>query len=712
MSKEKKQDGEQRFPFFNRELSWIEFNRRVLDEALNKSNPFIERLKFISIVSSNFDEFFMVRVATLKRRYRRSNRVRCPSGLSPSEVLQKIEKKIRGIVERQHDCLENEIFPGLKQHGLIYVPADKYTQPQKRTADSIFEEELYLTLTPVRVEEQFPFTNNLCLHVLFKLIPATPKEDEPGPFYSIVQIPPSLSRYRWLPEEDGTFCFTFIEDIITSNAEKLYPGYRVAEYLLFRVTRDADLSVDEERDEDFVEAMEEVLINRQRSLPVRLEMSSHSSELQDKLKTDLSMAEQDIYIVPEHLDLRSIMDFCAVSDFKNLKNEEWKPCYPADIEEDHTMWDTLKRKDILLHHPYESFDPVVNLVNTAAEDPAVLAIKMTLYRTSGDSPIIKALKKAAENGKQVAVIVELKARFDEEQNIGWAEELELAGAIVIYGIAHLKVHAKALMIIRKEREGVKRYIHLGTGNYNDKTAKLYTDFGFLTTREGISYETAQFFNTITGYSSSPNLSKLVMAPTGLKRKLLTLINREAERSTTSTPGSIIAKMNSLADQDVIRALYRASQQGVSIALNVRGACMLVPGIKGVSENITVTSIIDRYLEHSRIFYFYNLGEEDIYLSSADWMTRNLEKRVELMFPIEDKKLKERLLNALHTFLSDTVKGWLLYSDGSYKRKGQNKNEKSIRAQELFYTGALQADRASRMSPKRDFNVRRNSPKPE
>ena len=712
MSKNQKQHQEQAFPFFNRELSWIEFNGRVLHEALNKSNPLLERLKFITIVSSNFDEFFMVRVATLKRHYRRGNQVRCPSGLSPSQILQKIEEKVRGIIEQQHHCLENEIFPGLKQNRLIYVASDEYTKQQKRTADTIFEDELYLTLTPVRVEEQFPFTNSLCLHLLFKLIPVTPKEDAPGPFYSIVQIPSSLSRYRWLPERDGNFYFTFIEDIITSNAEKLFPGYKVEEYLLFRITRDADLSVDEERDEDFVEAMEEVLINRQRSRPVRLEMTSHSRELQEKLKTDLSVTENDIYIVPKHLDLRSIIDICKVTDFKELKNEEWKPCYPADIEEDDTMWDTLKRKDILLHHPYESFDPVVNLINSAADDPDVLAIKMTLYRTSGDSPIIKALKKAAENGKQVTVMVELKARFDEEQNIGWAEELELAGAIVVYGIAHLKVHAKALMIIRREIEGVKRYIHLGTGNYNDKTAKLYTDYGFLTSREGISYETAQFFNAITGYSSAPNLSKLVMAPTGLKRKLLTLINREAERSTTSTPGIIKAKMNSLADPDVIRALYGASQRGVTITLNVRGACMLVPGIKGLSENITVTSIVDRYLEHSRIFYFHNLGEEEIYLSSADWMTRNLEKRVELMFPIEDKTLKDRLLNALDTFFRDNTKGWELYSDGSYKRREPKKNEKPVRAQEEFYNSALHADRESRMSPKRDFNVRRNPPKSE
>jgi polyphosphate kinase len=699
------------FPFINRELSWVEFNRRVLYQALDPQKPLLERLKFISIVSSNFDEFFMVRVATLKRQLRKGNRVRCPSGLSPSKLLSEIETKVREIVTAQHECLENEIFPGLREEGLSYVHANDYSPSQKRLAQEIFDQEIFLTLTPVRVEEnkEFPFTNSLYLHLFFKLSPLSARSDEQGPLYSIVQIPPILSRMRWLPQEDNSYAFTFLEDIIVENSNKLFPGYSIEEYLLFRVTRDADLSVDEERDEDFVEAMEEVLVNRQYSLPIRLEMTSHSEHLQNKLVELLGIPEQDIYIVPGHLDLRSITELSDVSDLKNLKFREWKPCWPAELPEDVAIWDVLKRKDVLLHHPYQSFSPIVKLLSNAASDPSVIAIKMTLYRTSGDSPIIKALMKAAENGKQVTAMVELKARFDEEQNINWAYQLERSGVIVIYGIAHLKVHAKALMIIRRETEGIKRYIHMGTGNYNDKTAKLYTDFSLLTTREEIAYETAQFFNAITGYASVPNLQHLVMAPQSLKNKLLNLINRETERSSADTPGYIKAKMNSLSDSDVIRALYKASQSHVNIELNVRGICMLVPGVKGVSENITVVSIVDRFLEHSRIFYFYNSGDEEIYLSSADWMPRNLERRVELMFPVEDPAIRERLKKALSVFLSDNMQSWELISDGSYKRRQSPSEDQPLRAQQWFYESALQSESRTRMSPKRDFTVRRKPP---
>ncbi len=697
-------------PFFNRELSWIEFNRRVLEEAFDESVPLLERLKFVSIVAANFNEFFMVRVATIKRHIRQGNKVRCPSGITPSQLLSKIEEKVKEIIARKHDCLENDFIPALRENGIIYVDPRNYSMTQQRAVEQLFDQEIYLTLTPVRVEQkkEFPFTNNLSMNFLYKMNPVLEDEDE-GPHYSIVQIPSVLSRIHWLPGDDENLCFTFLEDIIVNNSEKLFPGYKIVEYLLFRVTRDADLSVDEERDEDFVEAMEELLIDRQRSRPVRLETVVNSESLLEMLKNELELNDRDIYILPRHLDLSCLADIAEISDFDSLRYEKWKPRRPADIPEDAYLWDILKRRDALLHHPYESFDPVINLINDAAEDPQVLAIKMTLYRTSGESPIIKALIKAAENGKQVAVMVELKARFDEERNIGWASQLERAGVIVVYGIAHLKVHSKALMIVRKETEGIKRYVQLGTGNYNDKTAKLYTDFSFLTTREDITLEVAQFFNAVTGYSSVPNLKKLVMAPIALKNKLLFLINRETERSTPHTPGRIMAKMNSLSDPDIIRALYEASQNGVKIELNVRGICMLVPGIKELSETISVVSIVDRYLEHSRIFYFYNMGDPELFLASADWMPRNLERRVELMFPVESERLKKSLVDTLKVFLSDNVKAKVLQPDGSYKKREMEAEGRKIRAQKFFYEAAVEKERKAARTPTRDFSVRRTPP---
>lgn len=695
--------------FFNRELSWIEFNRRVLHEALDTDTPLLERLKFISIVSSNFDEFFMVRVATIKRHLRQGNRIRCPSGIPPSEVLTRIEKSVREIVQKQHACLEEDLFPALQEMGLVYVYGEHYNSRQKQHIHQVFAQEIFLNLTPVRVEadKPFPFTNSLLLHALFTLRPVGNERQDDDAVYAIVQIPSILPRFRWLPEENGISSFTLQEDIITQNAEKLFPGYVVEAFLFFRITRDADLSVDEERDEGFLEAMEEVLINRQYSIPVRLEITSHSEELREFLIKRLNMSMQDVYTVPHHLDLRSFMDIVGVKGFDNLRYQKWNPCHPRELPEDISIWEAIQRKDILLHHPYESFDPIINIITRAAEDPDVLTIKMTLYRTSGDSPIIKALIKAAENGKQVTVMVELKARFDEEQNITWSNQLERAGVIVIYGIAHLKVHSKALLIVRRERDGIRRYVHMGTGNYNDKTAKLYTDFSYVTSREDISFEIAQFFNAITGYSSVPNLNTLVMAPHSLKRKLLTLIQRETDRSSADTPGLIMAKMNSLSDPDIIRALYKASRKGVTIRLNVRGICMLVPGISGTSDTITVVSIVDRFLEHSRIFYFFNQGNSEVFLSSADWMPRNLERRVELMWPVMEPRIQDRLLKALTIFFSDTTKSWNLTSDGTYVRSQTSGTEEQVRAQRRFYEIALEADRRIRSSTRKDFVVRRS-----
>lgn len=695
--------------FFNRELSWVEFNARVLEEGLDPTVPLLERLKFLSIVSSNFDEFFMVRVATIKRQLRKSNAVRCPSGLSPSEQLKRIASRVHELTSTQYRCLFDEILPALSENGIEYVPYEKFTGELKKTAASTFKNDIFYRLTPVRVEEgrTFPFTSNLRIHILFKLKPREGTPDDQEFHYAVVEIPPGIDRIQWLSEKGGVRYFTLVGDIVFANAARLFPGYDVVDQCRFRITRDADLSVDEERDEDFLEAMEEIIVNRQYSLPVRLEIGTHASEdLKQLLLEATRLGQEDVYTIPGVFDLASCMDLTFTSGFDTLKDEPWPPRTPPILQEEElTIWDQLKTRDILLHHPYESFDPVVKLVKEAANDPEVLAIKMTLYRTSGNSPIVKALIKAVDEGKQVSVLVELKARFDEERNIGWAEQLQRAGAIVIYGIAHLKVHSKALLIIRRELDGIKRYVHLGTGNYNDKTARLYTDIGLMTCNEAVTYDTVLFFNAVTGYSSAPNMNKLVMAPTYLKTKLLQLIEREIERSSRENPGLIMAKMNSLADEDVIRALYRASCAGVTVKLNVRGICMLVPGVKDLSENITVVSIVDRFLEHSRIFYFENQGQDEIYLSSADWMPRNLEKRVELMFPVEYPQVKKRLFNILSIFFKDNVKSRRLTSEGRYVHD-EPEGEQPFRCQEYFYRHACAEEASTSRSEPQEFTVRR------
>lgn len=729
METSKKPKGQKAHPlkFFSRDLSWVEFNRRVLEEALDKSLPLMERLKFICIVSSNFDEFFMVRVATLKRQYAKSDRITCPSGMSPSRQLSLIAERVHGIIKKQHSCLENEVIPGLAAEGLaLAMPAD-YSPEQRAFEQRLFKDEVFFSLSPVRVEDEkpFPFTANLRLHILFKLTDLSRKNDVR---YAILQVPASLHRYYILPGPEKIVYYSFLEDIILANAPKLFPGFTVDSHVLFRVTRDADMSVDEERDEDFIEAMEQILSDRKRSAPVRLEVSSHSEELKKYLTARLDLSDQDIYVTPGRMDLRSILSLAFTREFDHLRYPDWVPKQSSRINEDLSIWENIKRQDLLLHHPYESFDPVLNLVREAADDPEVLSIKMTLYRTSGQSPIIAHLSRAAKNGKQVTALVELKARFDEERNIEWANTLQKAGVIVIYGIAQLKVHAKATFIVRKESEGIRRYLHLSTGNYNDKTARLYTDIGFFTCREDLTYEAGLFFNAITGYSSAPNLSKLTMAPIGLKEKLLKLVRREAERSTTVKPGLIIAKMNSLADPDVIEALYRASSAGVRILLNIRGICMLVPGVKNQSENIRVVSVIDRFLEHSRIFYFYNNGKDELYLSSADWMPRNLDFRVELMFPIEAAELKKRALSILEAFFKDNQKSTELTPEGAYIKAGSGvkvnsgvkspsgvklqpyRKEKPFRVQQHFHEIAQQSNPGGWVSPKREFSVRRTAPK--
>jgi polyphosphate kinase len=716
------------YVYFNRDLSWIEFNARVLEEGLRPDLPPLERLKFLAIVSSNFDEFFMVRIAALKRAGR-AGVGRDPAGLSCEEQLRAAAERIRSIVRRQYACLTSELLPALAKAGLALVRPGAYTVAQVQYLEALFQREVFPTLTPLRIEDSadFPFIGNLTLHAAFLLTkveaPAsgttqfttalaeivTKSRDSAGgdERIAVVQIPASLERIVWLPREaDGITRWTLLDDVVLTWGSKLFPGYGVKEAMLFKVTRDADFSVDEERDEDFIEAMAEVLVGRERSRPVRLSFSADSPRLRDEISKRLGLVSDDLYEMPGPIDLRSLMELSFTKGFDKLREPAWKNFWPADLPEDEPLWDRIRAGDVLLHHPYHSFEPTSRFVQDAATDQQVLAIKATLYRTSGDSPIVKALETAAQNGKQVTVLVELKARFDEGRNIAWATRLEQAGVIVVYGLARLKVHAKACMVVRRETDGVKRYVHLSTGNYNDKTAKLYGDLAILSANDELAFETSLFFNTITGYSTVQSLRKLTIAPIELKHRLIALIDREAKRSNQEYPGLIFAKMNSLADVDVIDALYRASQSGVKIVLNVRGICMLVPGVEGLSENITVISIVDRYLEHARLFYFANGGSEELYLSSADWMPRNLERRVELMFPILQDDLKRRALEILKTYFRDNCRSRTLASDGTWTLSRPPEGEKPFRAQEHLYEAIRDEVEAARRTPKQEFIVRR------
>ena len=687
--------------FFDREVSWVEFNARVLDEALQPDRPLLERLKFLTIVSSNFDEFFMVRVAALKR----SLWALRSSGVE--ETLHRLQGRVREIVDRQTRCLEQDVLPALCEAGLARARMADLSAADARTLADRFTREILPVLTPVRVpaDGDFPLVTSLRLHLLVRLEPLAPGGEAP---LAVVQIPPGPERVCWLGQGTRPVSFILLEEVILAMAGSLFPGHAVRDAVVFRVARDADLSVDEEQDMDFLEAMSEILVKRRWSLPVRLEMARGADpDLRRTLESRLALSPADVYEIAGPLDVAGLADLVSLPGFEDLRDPPWKPVVPVELQGEDRIWDVLRRGDLLLHHPYESFDPIVRLLEEAAEDPAVMAVKMTLYRTSGDSPVIRALERAANRGKQVAVLVELKARFDEARNIGWAERLERAGGIVIYGVAGLKVHAKALLIVRKEEDGVRRYLHLGTGNYNDRTARQYTDLGLLTCDEQLTFDASLFFNAITGYSTVPGLRQLIMAPLALKAKILELVRREAERGAPGRPGRIVAKLNNLCEPDVIEELYAASRAGVEIQLIIRGICTLVPGVPGLSENIRVIGAIDRFLEHSRILWFRNGGADEVYLGSADWMPRNLERRVELVFPVLQDDLRRRLMTVLETHLADNTRAHLLLPDGRYRRLAPAGREKPSHAQAALYEQARL--RSEPAEPRREFVVRRKPP---
>ncbi|MBR1638137.1 MAG: polyphosphate kinase 1 [Treponema sp.] len=703
--------------FFNRELSWLEFNARVLHQGLNKSLPLMERLQFLSIVTSNFDEFFQVRVASLKRQFFENPDQADVSGLTPQMVLTSISARAHQIIRSQQECLMSDILPSLSEKGLVYVAPESYTHQQSEYLHSVFDTDIYPLLTPLRTDtEAFPNIKNLSVYVAFLLKPIAgikySSEELKGaddiPRIAFVEIPGGLSNVYWLPYERGVTSarpFALLQDIITLYGTNLFPGFEVEESLLFKVARDADFAVDEDSG-NFINAMENVLIQRQSSFPVQMTCNGTSDRIRKFLMEKLDLFADDVYFVERIINPGDLLELRDTEAGAALSFERWEHFYPADLPEEEPYWDTLKLHDKILHVPYESYDPVVKFLNDAADDENVLAIKMTLYRTGRASPIIAALERAAHNGKQVVVLVELKARFDEERNIAWANELEKAGVTVIYGLVNLKVHAKILMVIRRESDTIRRYVHLATGNYNTKTAKLYSDISLFTANPQIANDATMFFNLVTGYSTLQKMNCLAMAPVTLKSNLLSMIQREIERSRPEQPGLIIAKMNSLTHEEVIAALYRASQAGVRVLLNIRGICMLVPGVSGLSENIRVLSIVDRYLEHSRIFYFQNGGTPELYCSSADWMSRNLDRRIELMFPILDRAAFEEVKSILDIYFRDNVSAMELQQNGAWLPVERGKKEDVFDAQEELYRIYKKRDEARPQNIEKQFEVRR------
>ena len=703
--------------FFNRELSWLEFNARVLHQGLRKELPLLERLQFLSIVTSNFDEFFQVRVASVKRTFFDKPDFKDASGLTPQMVLTSISARAHQIIRTQQECLMTDIIPSLAEKGLVYVTPECYSQRQTEYIQNIFKSEIYPLLTPLRTDmEAFPHIKNLSTYAAFLLKPIagikTTSEELKGSDdelrVALVEIPGGIQNIFWLPNDTTKKQkqFALLQDIISACGTQLFPGFAVAESLLFKVARDADFAVDEDSGSNFIHAMEDVLIQRKSSFPVQMTCNGTSDVIRKFLMEKLELSEDDVYKVQQIINPNDLMDLRDSDEGAQLSFDRWEHFYPADLPEDEPYWDTLKLRDKILHVPYESYDPVVKMVSDAADDPDVLGIKMTLYRAGRDSPIITALERAAQRGKQVVVLVELKARFDEERNIAWANELEQAGVTVIYGLKNLKVHAKILMVIRKESDTIRRYVHLATGNYNPKTAKLYSDLSLFTANPQIANDATQFFNLVTGYSTLQKMDYLGMAPVTIKSRLLSMIQREIERSTPEQPGLIIAKMNSLTHEEVIAALYKASQAGVKVLLNIRGICMLVPGVKGMSENIKVISIVDRYLEHSRIFYFQNAGNPELYCSSADWMSRNLDRRIELMFPILEKAAFDEVKKILDSYFKDNTNAMELSQTGSWTPVEKDKKDESYQTQFELYKYYKKLDDSKPQNTEKQFEVRR------
>ncbi|WP_293807082.1 RNA degradosome polyphosphate kinase [uncultured Phascolarctobacterium sp.] len=676
--------------FYNRELSWLKFNLRVLKEAMVKDTPLLERLKFIAISASNLDEFFMVRVAGLWSNFDSGVEKRDASGMSVHEQLVAISQAAHEQVRTQTKSLI-ALMAEMDAVKLHFRRVKDLSELGKDWLEEYYREVVFPVLTPMAVDASrpFPFLANKTLNLAVELIKADGEHS-----MGLIQVPSVLDRIVEV-EPEGKRTFVFLEDIIASHCHDLFKGCHILDMVSFRVTRDSDLDLEEDDSVDLMKEVEESLRKRKRGAAVRLEIfKTNNNRIKRFLEENLDVTEMEVYEINGPLDPTCFFKFIGMKGMWPWLYEPFVPQRPLELPDDSDLFAAIRENDILLHHPYESFDPVVKLVSDAADDPQVLAIKQTLYRVSGNSPIVAALARAAENGKQVTVLVELKARFDEENNILWARRLEKAGCHVIYGLVGLKTHAKIILIVRKEDNGIKRYLHLGTGNYNDSTAKLYTDLGLMTANDEFGSDASAFFNLLSGYSEPPVWNKLVMAPLGLREKIYALIDNEIAMVRSGREGHIIAKMNSLIDQPVIQKLYEASAAGVHIDLIVRGICGLRTGIEGISDNITVRSIVGRQLEHSRIFWFANGGEEQLYLSSADWMPRNLNDRVELFFPVETEEHIRRIKALLDLYLRDNVGAHMMQSNGTYRRV-RNKLE-PVSAQSTLYEMAQLAVTADKL----------------
>jgi polyphosphate kinase len=676
--------------YLNRELSWIEFNERVLAEAENEAVPLLERLKFHAIVASNLDEFFMVRVAGLKQQLTGEVGEVGPDGLTPHEQLVTISARVHDLVRQQMAALMGNLLVRLAADGTFtLLKPDALPAEALALLDDRFHNEVFPILTPIAIDPGHPFPHvrnkSLNLGVMFQ------REGEIEPGFGVVQVPMMLPRLLEVPgvrTDNGSpakHAFVLLEDLIARHVGTIFPGVKMKGVYTFRVTRNFDLEIDEEESQDLLQVIQQELRRRERGAAVRLEVAGEPTpnslaKLVRALKLD---PERDVYRSP-FLNVGDLMGgWVPREERRDLRDEPYTPLVTPPLRDADDIFAVIREGDVLLHHPYDSFDTVVDLLTRAADDPDVLAIKQTLYRAGGDSAIIKALSRAAESGKQVTAIVELKARFDEASNIVWARTLEQSGVHVVYGLLGLKTHAKCLLIIRRERGGLRRYVHLATGNYNTGTARSYTDVALLTAKPTFGADASSLFNLLTGYSAPARWNSLVVAPLGLHEAILGLIARETEHARQGRPARIVAKMNSLVDEDAIEALYRASQAGVPIQLNVRGICCLRPGVPGVSDNIEVRAIIDRYLEHGRIFHFANAGKDEVYISSADWMPRNFHRRVEIMVPIEDHQLRARLIEILSIQWADNVKAWVLQPRGGYARVEPKANQPLLRSQQRF-----------------------------
>ncbi len=672
--------------YINRELSWLEFNRRVLEEAKDPTVPLLERLKFLAIFASNLDEFFMVRVGGLQQKVQAG--VNVGSGadrMAPREQLERIRQTVSQLFAEAHQCLRSELLPALEREGIFLRGTRDLTEEQRKHLSDVFRREIFPVLTPLAIDGVHPFPHLLNKSLNLAVLLQRPHHQEK--LFAVVQVPAVLPRFVTIPVEKG-IVFTTLETVIRLHLPVLFPGMELDHATVFRVTRNSEYEIDDDEVEDLLKTIEEEVRKRRRAFAVRLEIEADApSEVGSFLMEALDLEASEVYAMPDLLDFTGLFQIHAMPGYPQLRDPQFVPQPVPEFTAANNVFLAIRQRDILMHHPYESFGPVIDFVETAAQDDKVLAIKQTLYRTSSDSPIVRALARAADNGKQVTAVVELKARLDEERNILWARELEKAGAHVVFGFIGLKTHCKVSLVVRREDDGIRRYVHLATGNYNPQTARIYTDLGYFTCNPDFCDDASALFNYLTGYTELPQWKKLIVAPSRMMSFMREKIQQEMK---AGKQGRIIAKINGLLEPAMVRALYEASQAGVRIDLICRGICSLRPQLPGISENIHVFSIVDRFLEHSRVFYFHNNNDPQVYIGSADWMDRNLIRRVEVVFPVEPPELKQRLIKeVLATCLAENVKARELLPDGSYRRVSRDPNQPAVRSQERFLEIAVQ-----------------------